>query len=463
MSRYFNPFLNFQKINYNKFTTLEKNEEMKNQMEIGVMDNNEDFQLREIQLNPRYEAGIGFFVTGDYERAIKSLTDFKIQLLEGNKYMNDDYLFLIKKIVSINKVNKQTNKNIELLEELRDISQIIYKDDFGALFENLEYAIINFNNIDPSLTIQFIDQLLKENAFPQLFEQIFLYYKASSYVLEGKSLDLGISILESLEKEIDDKYLKGCILNNKACAKWWFTFSKYFNSTENNKLSFDLMVNFANEMISIVKNFKEALIFIEEIPDLKFDDKFKYISSIVNNEENVNIIRLNYLKYILSSDFDLSKKLDSVFLTQMASNKSSLTSIKTSAIIFSNLGEFYFSIKEYKKSLILLNAANLFFQNFSNNDPLFFKNLSLVAMNNWKITNKSDNPIQMLDKILSQIKQFEPIYEKVFIFRIYGELLIEQNPQNILGNNLIEQANLMEEKISHFECRKIYLALPNDS
>src|SRR5690606_31483824 len=114
-------------------------------------------------------------------------------------------------------------------------------------------------------------------------------------------------------------------------------------------------------------------------------------------------------------------------------------------------------------SLIFLNAANLFFQNFSNNDPLFYKNLCLVAMNNWKLTNKPDGAKQMFEKVISQMKQYQPNYEKVFIFRTYGEMLLEENNRSVLGNNLIDEANKMEEKLPYFECRKIYLTLPSES
>ena len=48
---------------------------------------------------------------------------------------------------------------------------------------------------------------------------------------------------------------------------------------------------------------------------------------------------------------------------------------------------------------MFLNVANLFFQNFQKNDPLFYKNLALIALNNWKLTGKSENPKNMFDKI----------------------------------------------------------------
>jgi len=68
----------------------------------------------------------------------------------------------------------------------------------------------------------------------------------------------------------------------------------------------------------------------------------------------------------------------------------------------------------------------------------------------------------MFEKLLVQLKQFPTIYEKIFVFRIYGEMLLEQNNQSVLGNNLLDEANKMEQTLPIFESFKIYLTLPSE-
>ena len=47
----------------------------------------------------------------------------------------------------------------------------------------------------------------------------------------------------------------------------------------------------------------------------------------------------------------------------------------------------------------MLELRVRFFQNHSRSDPLLFKNLALVAMNNWKLTNQPEGPKSMFDPI----------------------------------------------------------------
>jgi hypothetical protein len=418
-------------------------------------------QLRQIQLNPRYEAAISFFVTGDYDRAIKSLMELKRNIMAENRQISEDYLFLLKKIISINKVNKDLNSNTEILFEVKEICLRLYKSDFNYLFENLEYIVINLTNYNPAKAIEFVNEILEGKFLPNFFEHIFKYYQGSAYILEGKSLNKAIEILDSIEKEIDDKYLRACVYNNKACAMWWMTMTTYVNQMKIQKgISLEIVENLATEMLSIIKFFKEALGHIEEISDFRFEEKYIFNNELPRNDHEQ--IRINFLKYFLSKNFDRSLKLDPNYLKSFGEYKQSLTSIKTSAIIFSNIGELYYNIRDYKKSLIALNAANLFFQNHSRSDPLLFKNLALVAMNNWKLTNQPEGPKSMFEKLLVQLKQFPTIYEKIFVFRIYGEMLLEQNNQSVLGNNLLDEANKMEQTLPLFESFKIYLTLPSE-
>lgn len=59
---------------------------------------------------------------------------------------------------------------------------------------------------------------------------------------------------------------------------------------------------------------------------------------------------------------------------------------KSAAIILSNLSEFYYNMRDYKRSQIILNVANIYFENFDKEDILFYKNYSFIAINNFHIT-----------------------------------------------------------------------------
>jgi len=422
-----------------------------------------EFELREIQKSPKYEAAIGFVVAGDYERGIKILKDLQKNIRSENNHISGDYLFLLKKIVSFNKIAKYPISNIEILNEISEISKKIYSTDFNNLFDNTEYTIINLLEIDPTQAIKFTNEILEENIFPGFFDHIFKYYLGSAYVLEGKSLEVAVEIFNAIENEIDDKYLKCCVLNNKACALWWDKLRYYINEIEKNQaISYELVDQIAKEVFSIVKVFKNGLIQIEDLENLKYEDRINYEGISTSSEKSEDIVRKNFLKYLLTINFDISKKFDSNFVKEFGQFNNPITTIKTSAIVFSNLGELYFNVREYQKSLMFLNVANLFFQNFQKNDPLFYKNLALVALCNWKLTGKSENPKNMFDKIINQLKQYPNCYEKVFVLRSYGEMLAEENSQNIYANNLLEEAKIIEEKLPYFECRRNYLTLPRD-
>ena len=100
------------------------------------------------------------------------------------------------------------------------------------------------------------------------------------------------------------------------------------------------------------------------------------------------------LKYISSKSFDTAKKFDSEFLKDITVGdiKYSYVKNKSSAIILTNLGEFYHNMRDYKRSQIFLNITNLYFEKYDKEDILFYKNYSFIALNNFHIT-KSVNTI----------------------------------------------------------------------
>jgi len=94
------------------------------------------------------------------------------------------------------------------------------------------------------------------------------------------------------------------------------------------------------------------------------------------------------LKYICSKSFDTAKKFESEFLKDVAFSdlRFSCVKNKSSAIILTNLGEFYHNMRDYKRSQIFLNIANLYFEQFDKEDILFYKNYSIISLNNFYIT-----------------------------------------------------------------------------
>lgn len=94
------------------------------------------------------------------------------------------------------------------------------------------------------------------------------------------------------------------------------------------------------------------------------------------------------LKYVNSKSFDTAKKFESDFLKDITvgENKYSYVKNKSSAIILSNLGEFYHNMRDYKRSQIFFNIANLYFEKYDKEDILFYKNYSFITLNNYYIT-----------------------------------------------------------------------------
>jgi len=82
------------------------------------------------------------------------------------------------------------------------------------------------------------------------------------------------------------------------------------------------------------------------------------------------------------------KKFDSDFLKDITVSdiKYSYVKNKSSAIILSNLGEFYHNMRDYKRSQIFLNIANLYFEKYDKEDVMFYKNYSFITLNNFQIT-----------------------------------------------------------------------------
>lgn len=53
----------------------------------------------------------------------------------------------------------------------------------------------------------------------------------------------------------------------------------------------------------------------------------------------------------------------------------------------------------------------------------------------YNLSTKASLSKDLFEKLVKQVKQFPPMYEKVYIYRNYGEFLLEENPKNFMGNS----------------------------
>jgi hypothetical protein len=304
--------------------------------------------------------------------------------------------------------------------------------------------------IDPKKGSNFIESLLEENLFPPFFDHIFKYYLGTSFGLEGNNINKAVTVLKEVSKSNEDKYLHGCVLNNLACCLWWSRINEHI--TEMNKTksySFETVNKLAKDLGEVISYFKIALINIENLENFE-------------NNETKNWSKQSLLHHLLTKTN--SNIIDKEFKTAFLAYKETLTENKTSAIILSNIAEVYQrSVKEYKKSLLFLHAANLYFLQYNKNDPLYFKNSALMAVNGFKLNPTSiESSKEILKKIHEQMRANPNTYENVFIKRIHAEMLFEINPSDIEANKLIMESNTIEEKLKYFESRRSYLILPGD-
>lgn len=100
--------------------------------------------------------------------------------------------------------------------------------------------------------------------------------------LEGKPefLKNGIEVLENNLKDIDDKFLIGCHINNIACSRWWLNISSILSEISNAKVmdsnNVELFKKLANESVEIIKMFKKAVLSLEGI-EFSVDNEFDYL------------------------------------------------------------------------------------------------------------------------------------------------------------------------------------------
>lgn len=127
-------------------------------------------------MNPKYEAALTLFLSGEYEKAIDYLYQLKSDKKGENDFMNEDYIFLIKKIIYYNKLHGKTFHNTPILLELSEIITSLYSEDIYLLFDNIEFIIINLILADHLEAIKFIEEIIKNEIIPPFFNHIFNYY-----------------------------------------------------------------------------------------------------------------------------------------------------------------------------------------------------------------------------------------------------------------------------------------------
>jgi hypothetical protein len=270
----------------------------------------EEMELRPIQLKPKYEAAISTFISGDIPKGLNFLEDLKNDLKSEHKECTDDYIFLLKKIISFQRHNSVDKKlTNSLLYELHEVGIKLYKTDFTNLFDNIEYIILQLIHIDPPSAIEYIDSILAEEVLPQFFNNIIYYYQATALGIEGKpkGLEKGIELFEKIINQLDDKYINGCLMSNYATLFWWSKLSKHMDEMRLNGNSLELIKLIAKDSYSIVKTYKEAIIQIENL-DLAYEEDLKV------EEESP---RERILSRFLNKQFDVTDKYDKQIINEM--------------------------------------------------------------------------------------------------------------------------------------------------
>ena len=126
-------------------------------------------------MNPKYESAINLTINGENDRAINLFKELRQDMKEANN-INDDYAFLLKKIISMNKIRRKIKESADFLKELDNVNKMINSSDINKLFEVTEYIIINLTLIDPKETINYINDLVEKEILPKFFNHIFFYY-----------------------------------------------------------------------------------------------------------------------------------------------------------------------------------------------------------------------------------------------------------------------------------------------
>ncbi len=138
--------------------------------------------MKNIQLNPKYQAALSLFLSGENSKATEFLYELKTEKKNENDYLNEDFIFLIKKIIHYNKTYGNITHNTFVLKELSDVVKILYEEDINSLFDNIEYIIINLIQCDHIEANKYIEEIINKKIFPEFFNHIFKYYLGVIYI-----------------------------------------------------------------------------------------------------------------------------------------------------------------------------------------------------------------------------------------------------------------------------------------
>jgi hypothetical protein len=275
---------------------------------LSTENDNSEMELRTIQLSPKYEAAISSFISGETHKAINFLEDLKNDLKSDKNDSTEDFIFLLKKLISFTKHDKNAESTIKHLNNLHETGIKIYRNDFTKLFDNIEYIIIQLIHISPSKSIEYANMIVDNEILPKFFDNIIYYYLATAYGIEGKpnSLEKGITLFEKIIDQLEDNYINGCVLNNYACLLWWSRLSKHIENMQKKGHSIELLKSIAKDSYDIVKVFKTALAQIENI-NVKFEEE----TILEDNPRN------KILSSFLNRQFDITEKYDKQIINYM--------------------------------------------------------------------------------------------------------------------------------------------------
>ena len=459
----------------------------------------------EFQKRPKYEAALSQYIDGNYKRSQELMKELKEDYISEKKENTIEFVELLKKSISLNKTSKNLSINIDLIYHILSVNKKLYKENFSDMEVDITYSILYLLYYDPLECRKYIDKV--EDYFPPIFSDLFNFYRGTSFLLEGKDLDKGTDLLTSItpslfetkKLNLDDDF-KCYSLNNLAIGNFWYI----FNMLSKNKVNQTELkeLNLKNKLIQY--NFLMAICFSEielcttdqekefykNLMDTKFCSlKFnpnQFLNTVMDDLPNETLEKIKnkiqdpfnlqmtskkfnsnftqeFIRYLLS----MENQIDKTFLSYLYKLKSNIFKSKISPFIFSNIGEYLYSNRQYSHAIVYLAVSNLYYKDIQESQNKYAKNMFLIALCNFKQSNDTKEADNMFDKIITFIKNFEPSPEISYIYREYYEYLKEINSLNPNLSVIKENINKIEKIIDNgfgpgFSYRKSKLIIPKE-
>lgn len=142
----------------------------------------EQINLYEYQLTTKYEAALSNYVSGNYEKTRYFLGEVKKDLILEGKQLTPEYIDMMRKTIKLNKSSDGLKYNVDLVNEIHEITERRSKGNFMEMQENVMCNILYLTNHHPQEAIQYVNKV--KPLFPDMFTSIFQFYEGVSIIKE---------------------------------------------------------------------------------------------------------------------------------------------------------------------------------------------------------------------------------------------------------------------------------------